>query len=101
LVFVHLPLNGIARAVATATRLLAPGGRLYATWFDAPSQSFDSIERPTGIVTYPDAAPYQYSFDVLSAVCGALRTEVHRVPAITPQDGQSVLVIMRRADGAT
>ncbi len=100
LIFVRLPLNGIARAVATATRRLAPGGRFYATWFDAPSQSFESVQRPTGIVTHTDAEPYQYSFDVLNAVFGVLGMDLHRVPAVTPLDGQSVLVTVRRTDGA-
>jgi hypothetical protein len=99
-VFLRLPLNGIVRAIATATRRLAPRGRFYATWFDAPGRSFESIEHSTGIVTYPDAEPYQYSFDILGAIFGALGAEAHRVPAIAPMDGQSVLVAMRREGGS-
>jgi ABC-type polysaccharide/polyol phosphate transport system ATPase subunit len=100
-IFLRLPLNGVVRAIATATRRLAPGGRFYATWFDAPSRSFESIERPGGLATYPDAEPYQYSFDILSAMFAALGAEAHRVPAIAPMDGQSVLVAMRREGRST
>jgi hypothetical protein len=38
---------------------------------------------------------------VLRAVVDVLGAELHHVPAVTPQDGQSVLVMTRRTDNTT
>jgi ABC-type polysaccharide/polyol phosphate transport system ATPase subunit len=97
--FSRLSLNRIARCVASVLGKLGPGGRFYATWFDNPDPtSFDPIDRGA-YVTYADAEPYHYSFDVLAALCEAIGARAERLDdgaAGRPHPrGESVLVITR------
>jgi ABC-type polysaccharide/polyol phosphate transport system ATPase subunit/SAM-dependent methyltransferase len=90
----RLPLNAIARCVASVLRKLEPGGRFYATWFDNPDPSnFDPIVHTRGATTYADMEPYHYSFDVLAGVMRALGAEVTRLSDNTHPRGESVMLI--------
>jgi len=63
--FTHLPLNHIIRCLVETRKVLAEGGRLYATFFEAPAPAhLEPIRHePGGIVTYYDNDPYHLSFD--------------------------------------
>lgn len=77
--FSRLSLNRIARCVAAVMKRLSPGGRLYATWFDNPDPSaFEPIDRG-GFLTYPDAEPYHYPFEVLAGICDAIGAHAERL----------------------
>lgn len=99
--FSGLRLNAIVQTVAAVMRCLRPGGRFYASWFDTPDPaSFEPVLRPTGVTTYADQEPYQYSFDMLNGIFTALGAQAHRVSGVTPPNGESVLVIVKDS-GAT
>jgi SAM-dependent methyltransferase len=92
----RLPLNAIARCVASVLKKLEPGGRFYSTWFDNPDpSSFDPIVHSQGATTYPDMEPYHYSFDVLAGMLRALGAEVTRMADTTHPRGESVMVITK------
>jgi SAM-dependent methyltransferase len=75
----RLPLNRIARCVAAVIKQLSPGGRFYATWFDNPNPSaFEPIDRG-GFLTYPDAEPYHYPFEILAGICDAIGARAERL----------------------
>ncbi len=60
-VFTHLPLNSIERCLVNIAEVLEPGGRFYATFFEAPTlHHLEEVIRPDGIVSYSDADPYHY-----------------------------------------
>ena len=63
-VFTHLYMNHIARCLVEARRVLKPGGKLFATFFEAPAPvHLKPIEHdPGGVVTNFDADPFHYSF---------------------------------------
>jgi SAM-dependent methyltransferase len=67
-VFTHLPLNGILRCVLKIDKVLVPGGRFYATFYENPEGRFNlrpmvraKVGRPD-ILTYFDRDPYHYDF---------------------------------------
>jgi ABC-type polysaccharide/polyol phosphate transport system ATPase subunit len=94
--FASLPLNGVARCIASIVRSLNPSGRFYATWFENPDPaSFEPVVRANGLVTYPDRAPYHYPFGLIQSVCSALGATVERVSDSGHPTGESVLVILR------
>ena len=63
-VFTHLYMNHIARCLAEVRKVLEPGGKLFATFFEAPSPlHLEPIKHePGGHVTKFDANPFHYSF---------------------------------------
>ena len=62
-VFTHLFMNNIIRCLAEVNRILNPGGKFYATFFQSPnSASLNPIfHSPGGITTYYDHDPFHYS----------------------------------------
>ena len=65
-VFTHLDLNSIMRCLVNAARVLAPGGRFFATFFEntAGDSCLEPIRHPTRddreVVTHCDRDPYHY-----------------------------------------
>jgi ABC-type polysaccharide/polyol phosphate transport system ATPase subunit/SAM-dependent methyltransferase len=95
--FRRLPLHRIARCIAGVMAKLKPGGRFYASWFDNPDASnFDPIARPGGVVSYPDAEPFHYPYELLAAVCDSLGCRAERVRGGGHPRGESLLVITGR-----
>ena len=94
--FTHLPLNSIARCIASVVRRLKPGGRFYATYFEAPSEtSFDPVLQPGGVTTCADADPYHYTFATLARVAEAVGAHAERIGEWNHPRGQMMLVLTR------
>lgn len=95
--FTQVPLNAIARCIASVTRTLAPSGRFFATWYENPTpDDFNPITRESGIETFSDREPYHYPFSLIETVCDAVGASVERVSAAGLLAGQQVLCITRR-----
>ena len=92
--FSRLPLNRIARCIAAVTRRLAPDGRFLATWFENPDpRNFDPIDR-NGFVTFPDAEPYHYPFQMLASVCESIGARAEKIQQTRAHPrGESLLMI--------
>ncbi len=94
----RLPINSIARCVASVLKKLEPGGRFYATWFDNPdAASFEPIVHASAPTTYPDMEPYHYSYDMLAGVIRALGGNVTRIQDATHPRGESIMLITHAA----
>jgi ubiquinone/menaquinone biosynthesis C-methylase UbiE len=80
-VFTHLPLNHILRCMVEVRRVLQPGARFFATFFEAPTSAhLDALPHsPGGIVTYLDADPYHYSADEIRWVAGNAGLAAERI----------------------
>src|SRR5207245_141522 len=66
-VFTHLPWNRILRCLHNVRGVMAPSGKFFATFFedsDGCHQAASLTHGPAGIVTFPDADPFHYRFDV-------------------------------------
>jgi len=66
--FTHLSLNSIIRCIMNVEKVLVPGGRFYATYFDNPrgKQNLNPIMHRSAdgpdFPTYLDRDPYHYDF---------------------------------------
>jgi len=62
-VFTHLPINQIESCLVRLCAVLEPGGRFYATYFEAPCRhAIDPLSQPDGFVSYSDRDPFHYHF---------------------------------------
>ena len=70
--FSHLPANKIVRCFVEVAKVLAPGARFYASWWEAPHAAHLApiTHAPAGIVTYYDADSYHYAFAELEWMAG-------------------------------
>ncbi len=82
-VFTHLPLNHILRCMVEVRKVLHPGARFFATFFEAPTSAhLDALPHvPGGIVSYLDADPYHYSADEIRWVAGNAGLAAERIGA--------------------
>ena len=94
--FRRLPLNSVARAIASVVRVLAPGGRFYATFPQSPdATSFNPVAQPGRVTTYSDREPYHYSFEMLAALAGVVGGRAARVEDASHPRGEAVMMIER------
>ena len=94
--FRRLPLNSVARAMASVVRVLTPGGRFYATWLESPEgDGFAPAALADGTMTYSDREPYHYSFAMLAALAEVVGGRAERVDGAAHPRGESVMVITR------
>ena len=72
-VFTHLYMNHIARCLVEVRKVLRPEGKLFATFFEAPSPvHLAPIEHdPGGVVTNFDTDPFHYSFSEIERLSEA------------------------------
>ncbi|MBA3543824.1 MAG: class I SAM-dependent methyltransferase [Chthoniobacterales bacterium] len=71
-VFTHLFANHIVRCLVEVRKVLAPGGRFFATFFLAPAKAHLApiIHQPGGVTTHYDRDPFHYSVDEIAAMAG-------------------------------
>ena len=80
--FTHLSLNSIIRCVMNIEKVLIPGGRFFASFFEDPQGRFnlDCLlhQRADGepFATFLDKDPYHYDFDTFRWVCEGTSLEV-------------------------
>lgn len=70
--FSHLYANQIVRCLVEVGRVLAPGARFYASWWEAPAPAWlDPLPRPPfDIVTHYDVDSFHYAFAEISWMAG-------------------------------
>jgi len=65
-VFTHLPLNHIRLCLFQLSRVMAPGGRFFATFFEAPASTpYDRRVKQVVRNTWPERDPFHYRRDDL------------------------------------
>ena len=72
-VFTHLYMNHIARCLVETSKVLKPEGKLFATFFEAPSPvHLEPVEHdPGGVITNYDADPFHYSLSEMERLSEA------------------------------
>ena len=99
-VFTHLPLNPIIRSLVKVRDVLAPTGRFFATFFEAPSgaPTLNQIEHPSlpsaprPISTYFDRDPFHYDVDTLVWAAGKAGLSCESLGEWNHPRGQHMLV---------
>ena len=68
--FTHLPMNHIIRCLVEVRQTLVPGGKFYATFFEAPTSGHlePILHEPGGITTLLDEDPFHYSLKDMEAI---------------------------------
>jgi SAM-dependent methyltransferase len=101
-VFTHLPLNSIMRCLVGVGRVLTPGGRFYATFFENTQgkQHVEPIvQEPGGITSFCDADPFHYDFETIARVCEGTGLEAEYIGDWSHPRNQKMLLFTRAADG--
>jgi SAM-dependent methyltransferase len=72
--FSHLSAERAACCLAAVARVVRPGGRFFATFFEAPEGPVAAslCHRPGGVTTFPDRDPFQYRRSDFAALAGGL-----------------------------
>jgi cyclopropane fatty-acyl-phospholipid synthase-like methyltransferase len=96
-VFTHLFMNNIIRCLVEVAKVLSPGGKFYATFFQSPhSASLDPIfHSPGEITTYYDHDPFHYSFAEMQTMAAAASLEVELVNNWSHPRNQKMLCFTR------
>lgn len=100
-VFTHLQLNSIIRCLANIQSVLAPGGRFYATFFEASDRRFELEPRshpqpdtdPT--VSAFDADPYHYSFEIFEWITETMSLDAVYIGDCDHPRGQRMLLFTK------
>lgn len=89
-VFSHVPWNQVRLCLSQLAGVMLPGGRLYATYFEAAEEAplSDIIQRSHGITTRFDANPYHYRFSDLVRAASDLPVTVRRLGDVGHPRGQ-------------
>jgi hypothetical protein len=79
-VFPHLTLNSSVLCVMSLEKVLVPGGKCYATFFENPRGKFnlDPIER-AHLTTYFDKPIFHYDFKTFEWICEGTSLKVEYV----------------------
>jgi SAM-dependent methyltransferase len=101
-VFTHMPLNSIMRCIANADKVLVPGGRFYATFFESQEGKFSlkPVSRPyldgKEFATHFDQDPYHYDFGTFEWACEGTGLGVEYIGSWDHPWDQRMLVFVKR-----
>lgn len=91
-VFTHLDMNRIVLCLARMREVLAPDGRFFASWFEAPRAAcLAPQQHDAGIVTYYLNDPYHYAYAEMQAMAALAGLSVERIGDWGHPRGQRML----------
>jgi len=91
-VFTHLDMNRIVLCLARMREVLAPDGRFFASWFEAPAAAcLTPQHHASGIVTYYLNDPYHYAYGEMQAMAALAGLRVERIGDWGHPRGQRML----------
>jgi len=95
--FTHLAMNHIVRCMVEVAKVLAPSGRFFASWFEAPAAAWLApiTHPPAGIVTHYDADAYHYAFAELAFLAGNAGLRAVRIGDWNHPRGQQMAMFTR------
>jgi len=94
-----LPHEQTALVLASALRRLAPGGRLFVAYFEAPGFfALDPIERPGPCFSYYDRPPRHFDFSTLARYVAAAGGCAERIGDWNDPHGQMMLLATRAVE---
>lgn len=95
-VFTHLDMNRIVLCLARMREVLAPDGRFFASWFEAPQAACSTPQQhASGIVTYYLNDPYHYAYGEMQAMAALAGVSVERIGDWGHPRGQRMLCFHR------
>lgn len=97
-VFTHLPLNNIIRCIINAEKVLVPGGKFFATFFENPNGKFNlkPVYQPkAGGSTFFDKDVFHYDFHTFEFICEGTRLEVEYIGDWNHPRGQKMMLFTK------
>jgi SAM-dependent methyltransferase len=96
-VFTHLPINKIVRCLMQMEKVLAPGGRFYATIWENPEGKFNlgELHHAGGKVTNFDADAFHYDVATFEWICAGTSLAVERLGKWGHPQDQVMLVFTK------
>lgn len=96
-VFTHLPVNSIIRCVMNAEKVLAPGGRFYATFYENEQgkRNLDPIRQSPQVVSHFDRDSYHYDFATFEWICAGTSLSVRYLGGWNNPRNQKVLLFTK------
>jgi SAM-dependent methyltransferase len=97
-VFTHLPINKIMRCVVSIEKVLAPGGKFFATIYlnERGKLNLDQIQQTPRIVSNFDRNPYHYDLATFEWICDGTGLTPEYLGDWNSPRNQKMLVITRR-----
>lgn len=91
-VFTHLDMNRIVLCLARMREVLAPDGRFFASWFEAPHAAcMQPQDHAAGIRTYYVHDPFHYAYGEMQAMAALAGMTVERIGDWGHPRGQRML----------
>jgi hypothetical protein len=85
-------MNLIVMCLANVRRVMEPGARFYASYWEAPGTAhLEPVHHPSGIVTYYAADSYHYSFEEMQSMARLAGMDVERIGNWGHPRGQTML----------
>jgi SAM-dependent methyltransferase len=96
-VFTHLVFNSIIRCVMNVEKVLADGGRFYATFYENEQGKFnlDPIRQSERVTSYFDRDPYHYDLAAFESICDGTRMTVRYLGGWNNPRNQKMLVFRK------
>ncbi|MDQ3895461.1 MAG: class I SAM-dependent methyltransferase [Actinomycetota bacterium] len=96
-VFTHLVFNSIIRCVMNVEKVLADGGRFYATFYENEQGKFnlDPIRQSEQVTSYFDRDPYHYDLAAFESICDGTRMTVRYLGGWNNPRNQKMLVFRK------
>ena len=100
-VFTHLPLNSIIKCIMNIEKVLVPGGRFYATFFENPKGKFNlepvmhpRLDGPP-FASYFDRDPFHYDFETFKWICEGTTLTVEYIGDWNHPRDQKMIVFVK------
>jgi SAM-dependent methyltransferase len=100
-VFTHLPLNSIMRCIMNIEKVLVPGGRFYATFFENRDgkSNLEPIDHSCvdriHLTTYFDKDPYHYAYEIFTWICEGTTLKVEYIGEWNHPRDQKMMVFTK------
>lgn len=98
-VFTHLPLNSIIRCVLNVEKVLAVGGKFYATFFENPAGKLNLepvVHRQGEPPTHFDRNPFHYDVATFEHICEGTNLRVKYIGDWGHPRGQKMVVFIKQ-----
>lgn len=101
-VFTHLSLNSVIRCLLNMEKVLAPGGRFYATIWENPDgkRNLEPIRQAGGKVTHFDRDAYHYDLATFEWICEGTSLTVEHLGQWGHPQHQVMLVFAKEPEDA-
>ena len=96
-VFTHLPINSIQRCLMNVEKVLRPGGKFFATFYENPEgkRNLEAIRQSPQVVSYFDEDSFHYDVGTFEWICDGTSLHVEYLGGWNNPRNQKVLLFQK------